>query len=72
MCIRDRPEAVAEAALAAIADADDDPRPLRAFRAVNRADAPVSYTHPTLPTSGLVEISVVAVSFKKKEIVFHR
>ena len=33
------PEAVAEAALAAIADADDDPRPLRAFRAVNRADA---------------------------------
>ncbi len=33
------PEAVAEAALAAIADADDDPRPLRAFRATDRADA---------------------------------
>lgn len=32
------PEAVAEAALAAIADADDDPRPLRAFRAIDRAD----------------------------------
>ena len=32
------PEAVAEAALAAVADADDDPRPLRAFRAMDRAD----------------------------------
>ena len=32
------PEAVAEAALAAVADADDDPRPLRAFRAIDRAD----------------------------------
>ena len=32
------PEAVAEAVLAAIADADDDPRPLRAFRATNRDD----------------------------------
>jgi Asp-tRNA(Asn)/Glu-tRNA(Gln) amidotransferase A subunit family amidase len=32
------PEAVAEAALAAIADADDDPRPLRAFRAADRGD----------------------------------
>ena len=28
---------------------------------------PVSYTHLTLPTSDLVEISVVAVSFKKKK-----
>ena len=27
---------------------------------------PVSYTHLTLPTSDLVEISVVAVSLKKK------
>ena len=35
---RANPEAVAEAVLAAIADADDDPRPLRAFRATNRAD----------------------------------
>ncbi|MBP6015576.1 MAG: amidase [Candidatus Promineofilum sp.] len=32
------PVAVAEAVLAAIADADDDPRPLRAFRATNRDD----------------------------------
>ena len=32
------PEAVAEAVLAAIADSDDDPRPLRAFRATNRDD----------------------------------
>jgi Asp-tRNA(Asn)/Glu-tRNA(Gln) amidotransferase A subunit family amidase len=32
------PEAVAEAVLAAITDADDDPRPLRAFRATDRAD----------------------------------
>ena len=32
------PEAVAEAVLAAIADADDDPRPLRAFRANDRDD----------------------------------
>ncbi len=32
------PEAVAEAVLAAIADADDDPRPLRAFRAIDRDD----------------------------------
>jgi Asp-tRNA(Asn)/Glu-tRNA(Gln) amidotransferase A subunit family amidase len=32
------PETVAEAVLAAIADADDDPRPLRAFRATNRDD----------------------------------
>lgn len=32
------PEAVAESILAAIADADDDPRPLRAFRATDRAD----------------------------------
>jgi len=32
------PEAVAEAVLAAVADADDDPRPLRAFRAIDRAD----------------------------------
>ncbi len=32
------PEAVAEAALAAVADADDDPRPLRAFRAIDRDD----------------------------------
>ncbi|WP_374688913.1 amidase [Promineifilum sp.] len=32
------PEAVSEAVLAAIADADDDPRPLRAFRATDRAD----------------------------------
>ena len=29
-------------------------------------DSPVSYTHPTLPTSDLVEISVAAVSLKKK------
>ena len=29
-------------------------------------DAPVSYTHLTLPTSDLVYISVVAVSLKKK------
>ena len=29
--------------------------------------APVSYTHLTLPTSDLVEISVVAVSLKKKK-----
>lgn len=35
---RATPEAVAEAVLAAIADADDDPRPLRAFRANDRAD----------------------------------
>ena len=27
----------------------------------------VSYTHLTLPTSDLVEVSVVAVSFKKKK-----
>ena len=33
-----RPETVAEVVLAAIADADDDPRPLRAFRATNRDD----------------------------------
>ncbi len=32
------PVAVAEAALAAIADSDDDPRPLRAFRAVDPDD----------------------------------
>lgn len=32
------PETVAEAVLRAIADADDDPRPLRAFRATNRDD----------------------------------
>ncbi len=32
------PEAVAEAVPAAIADSDDDPRPLRAFRATNRDD----------------------------------
>jgi Asp-tRNA(Asn)/Glu-tRNA(Gln) amidotransferase A subunit family amidase len=32
------PEAVAEAVLTAIADADDDPRPLRAFRATNHDD----------------------------------
>jgi len=32
------PVAVAEAVLAAIADADDDPRPLRAFRVTNRDD----------------------------------
>ncbi|MFO7663581.1 MAG: amidase [Chloroflexota bacterium] len=32
------PESVAEAILAAIADADDDPRPLHAFRATNRED----------------------------------
>jgi len=32
------PEAVAEAVLAAIADSDDDPRPLRAFRASDRDD----------------------------------
>jgi len=32
------PTAVAEAALAAIADSDDDPRPLRAFRAVDPDD----------------------------------
>ena len=31
-----------------------------------RGAAPVSYTHLTLPTSDLVEISVVAVSLKKK------
>ena len=30
-------------------------------------DGAVSYTHLTLPTSDLVEISVVAVSLKKKE-----
>jgi len=35
---RGDPEAVAEAVLAAIADSDDDPRPLRAFRATNRDD----------------------------------
>src|SRR5690606_24970783 len=35
---RANPEAVAEAVLAAIADADDDPRPLRAFRATMRDD----------------------------------
>ena len=29
---------------------------------------PVSYTHLTLPTSDLVEISVVAVSLKKKNM----
>ena len=29
---------------------------------------PVSYTHLTLPTSDLVEISVVAVSLKKKNV----
>ena len=32
------------------------------------AFAPVSYTHLTLPTSDLVQISVVAVSLKKKII----
>jgi Asp-tRNA(Asn)/Glu-tRNA(Gln) amidotransferase A subunit family amidase len=32
------PETVAEKVLAAIADSDDDPRPLRAFRATNRDD----------------------------------
>jgi Asp-tRNA(Asn)/Glu-tRNA(Gln) amidotransferase A subunit family amidase len=32
------PEEVATAVLAAIADADDDPRPLRAFRAIDRDD----------------------------------
>ena len=32
------PETVAEAVLAAIADSDDGPRPLRAFRATNRDD----------------------------------
>ena len=32
------PEIVAERVLAAIADSDDDPRPLRAFRATNRDD----------------------------------
>ena len=31
--------------------------------------APVSYTHLTLPTSDLGEISVVAVSLKKKKII---
>ena len=31
-----------------------------------RTPVPVSYTHLTLPTSDLVEISVVAVSFKKQ------
>ena len=36
-------------------------------RASKAADtAAVSYTHLTLPTSDLVEISVVAVSLKKK------
>ena len=30
---------------------------------------PVSYTHLTLPTSDLVEISVVAGSLKKKKVV---
>lgn len=35
---RTTPEAVAESVLAAIADVDDDPRPLRAFRATNRDD----------------------------------
>ena len=32
-----------------------------------RGMTPVSYTHITLPTSGLVEISVVAVSLKKNK-----
>ena len=35
-------------------------------RIVSGAARPVSYTHLTLPTSDLVEISVVAVSLKKK------
>ena len=36
-----------------------------AARARRQARTPVSYTHLTLPTSDLEEISVVAVSLKK-------
>ena len=39
-----------------------DDRPVQLMRSA------VSYTHLTLPTSDLVEIPVVAVSLKKKEI----
>ena len=45
------------------------PHPLRKplqERFLQAGPAPVSYTHLTLPTSDLVEISVVAVSLKKK------
>ena len=34
---------------------------------LNPGDTAVSYTHLTLPTSDLVQISVVAVSLKKKK-----
>ena len=40
----------------------------RYSRSLLSAVGPVSYTHLTLPTSALVEISVVAVSFKKKNM----
>ena len=39
---------------------------LRLENVLRVIDAPVSYTHLTLPNSDLVSISVVAVSFKKK------
>ena len=51
------------------AAASDDPCWLALAEEIGSApaSAAVSYTHLTLPTSDLVEISVVAVSFKKKK-----
>ena len=43
-----------------------EPRP-QGSGAASATERPVSYTHLTLPTSDLVEISVVAVSLKKKK-----
>ena len=66
MCIRDRLEAVLaavrrpEGALDEVRHATDDPL----GRAVPEA---VSYTHLTLPTSEIVQLSVVAGPLKNKQ-----
>ena len=56
-----------------VADSVASVRPWKAFSMTTMAGEsmpfwwPVSYTHLTLPTSDLGEISVVAVSLKKKK-----
>ncbi len=46
--------------------ADEARYMMQTYRRADVVLAPVSYTHLTLPTSDLAQISVVAVSLKKK------
>mgnify|MGYP003381651305 CR=1 FL=1 len=67
MCIRDRTAGIRWRPVTRAAAGGLPARHLSLVRTRTAHHVAVSYTHLTLPTSDLVEISVVAVSLKKKK-----